>query len=176
MDPIAWGQFPDADLEDNPTCDAAELAEEGDIVGARELLMDALLKDLRCVDAHAHLGNHVFGLFPERAILHYEVGMRIAELSLPPGFDGFLVWGHINNRPYLRCLHGFGLCLWRLRRFAEAAKVFEGIVTLNPSDNQGVRFCLEDVQHGRSWAEMQEREEKEHATQRAPRQNTLNLN
>jgi len=60
MDPIAWGQFPGADPEDNPTCDAAELRDAGDIEGAYDLLMDTLLKDLRCIDAHAHLGNLEF--------------------------------------------------------------------------------------------------------------------
>ena len=176
MDPIAWGAFPGADPEDNPTCDAAELAETGDIDGARELLMETLARDLRCIDAHAHLGNHVFQHSPERAILHYEVGMRIAELSLPPGFDGFLAWGPIYNRPYLRCLHGYGLCLWRLRRFSEAAKVFERILSLNPNDNQGVRFCLDDAQHELSWEDMHDREERAHANLRAPRQDDLDIN
>ncbi len=77
MDPIAWGAFPDADPKENPTCDAAELIEAGDRAGARELLMDALLRDLRCIDAHAHLGNLAFDRAPEEAVLHYEVGVRI---------------------------------------------------------------------------------------------------
>lgn len=174
MDPIAWGTFPGADPEDNPTCNAAELAEVGDMDGARELLMDTLAIDLRCIDAHAHLGNHVFQRSPERAILHYEIGMRIAELSLPAGFDGFLAWGPIYNRPYLRCLHGYGLCLWRLRRLSEATQVFERILSLNPTDNQGVRFCLHDLQHGRSWEDMQDREDRVQVDLQAPRQDDIN--
>jgi hypothetical protein len=51
--------------------------------------------------------------------------IRIAELSLPAGFDGVLVWGRIYNRFFLRCLHGYGLCLWRLDKLAEAQRVFE---------------------------------------------------
>lgn len=160
MDPIAWGAFPDADLEDNPTCDAAELAEVGDLEGARELLMDVLMVDLRCIDAHAHLGNLEFDHSPLQAMAHYEVGIRIGELSLPPDFDGVLMWGLIYNRPFLRCLHGYGLCLWRLGRGAEAQKIFERILSLNPNDNQGVRFCWEDVRNGRSWDEAQELEQK----------------
>jgi tetratricopeptide (TPR) repeat protein len=151
MDDIAWGQFPGADEEDNLTCDAAELAEAGDHAGARELLMKALTIDLRCVDAHAHLGNREFDLDPRVAAASYEIGMRIAELSLPPKFDGLLRWVHINNRPYLRCLHGYGLCLWRMGQLPEAAAVFERMLRLNPDDNQGARFLLENVQSGRSW-------------------------
>jgi tetratricopeptide (TPR) repeat protein len=62
-----------------------------------------------------------------------------------------LVWGRIHNRPFLRCLEGYGLCLWRLGRLAEAQRVFERLLSLNPNDNQGVRFCWEDVRHGRRW-------------------------
>jgi hypothetical protein len=104
-----------------------------------------------CTLARWHLGNHAFERWPQRAFLHYEVGMRIAELSLPPGFDGLLSWGLIYSRPYLRCLHGHGLCLWRiwrLRRFAEAQRVFERSLSLNTNDNQGVRFCWHDVRQG----------------------------
>ena len=101
----------------------------------------------------------MFDRSPERALTHYEIGVRIGELSLPPGFDGLLVWGQIYNRPFLRCLHGYGLCLWRLGRLEEAEQVFLRILRLNPSDNQGVRFCWDDLRQGRSWEEMNGREE-----------------
>ena len=158
MDPIAWGQFPGADDEENPICEAAELAGAGDPLGARELLMDVLGTDLRCLDAHAHLGNLEFDHSPKQALVHYEIGMRIGELSLPPDFDGLLLWGRIYNRPFLRCLHGYGLCLWRMGQLPRARQVFERILSLNPNDNQGVRFCWDDVRSGRSWEEMQEHE------------------
>lgn len=151
MDPIAWGAFPGMDPEDNPTCNASELAEAGDREGARALLMDVLCRDLRCIDAHAHLGHLEFEHAPEQAILHFEVGVKIGELSLPPGFDGVLIWGYLYNRPFLRCLHGYGLCLWRRGQLAAAQQVFERMLSLNPNDNQGVRACWDDVRHGRSW-------------------------
>lgn len=161
FDPIAWGALPGADLDENPTCDAAELAEEGDREGARELVMEVLGSELRCLDAHAQLGTLEFERSPGRAIVHYEIGIRIGELSLPAGFDGLLVWGRLYNRPFLRCLHGYGLCLWRLGRVAEAQQVFERILSLNPNDNQGVRFCWEDVRKGRSWEALRARERTE---------------
>jgi hypothetical protein len=107
--------------------------------------------DLRCLDAHAHLGNLVFEHTPREAVRHFEVGVRIGELSLGPRFDGLLPWGLIDNRPFLRCLHGFGLCFWRLGRFEEAGRVFERMLWLNPTDNQGVRFLIDDVRAGRDW-------------------------
>jgi hypothetical protein len=169
MDPIAWGALPGLDEDENLTCDAAELVEGGDREGARELLMEALCIDLRCIDAHAHLGNLEFDQWPERAAIHYEIGMRIGELSLPPGFDGVLVWGRIYNRPYLRCLHGYGLCLWRSGKLAEAEQVFQRMLSLNPNDNQGVRMCWDDVRQGRSWEAMHEHEEAVHDGRRRRR-------
>jgi len=107
--------------------------------------MSLLAADLRCLDAHAHLGNFVFDHSPEKAIRHYEIGVRIGELSLGEGFNGVLHWGHINNRPFLRCVHGYGLCLSRLGRLKEAEEVFTRMLWLNPTDNQGVRFLLGEV-------------------------------
>jgi hypothetical protein len=45
-----------------------------------------------------------FDYSAEDAIRHYQVGVDIGELSLPAGFDGLLLWGHVNNRPFLRFL------------------------------------------------------------------------
>jgi hypothetical protein len=110
-----------------------------------------LLEDLRCLDAHAHLGNLGFDERPEVAVHHYEVGVRVGELSLGEGFEGLLPWGRVDNRPFLRCMHGFGICLWRLGRDREAIDVFERMLWLNPTDNQGVRFLLPEVRAGDRW-------------------------
>lgn len=159
MDPIAWGQLSGLDdEEENLTCEAAELVQAGQKAEAYELLMEALGTDLRCLDAHAHLGNLEFDHSPERAILHYEIGLRIGELWLPPGFDGVLLWGHIYNRPFLRCLHGYALCLWRVGQLPKAQQAFERLLSLNPNDNQGARFCWDDVCHGRGWEEDRDQE------------------
>ena len=62
-----------------------------------------------------------------------------------------LPWGLIDNRPFLRCLHGFGLCLWHLERFEEAGRIFDRMLWLNPSDNQGVRFLVDRVRAKNTW-------------------------
>ena len=153
-------------FEGTATDEALDLAEAGDIVGAREVLMKTLVRDLRCLDAHAHLGNFRFDRCPEDALVHYEIGMRIGDWLLPAGFDGILPWSALYNRPYLRCMHGYGLCLWRLGHHHEATTVFERMLTLNPNDNQGARVCYFDARAGRSWDEMHERDEREAAEQR----------
>jgi hypothetical protein len=152
MEHVLPGEDPE-DWDSDPIIEASERNMAGDRAGAEKLLLETLAADLRCLDAHAHLGNFDFDHHPERAIRHYEVGVRIGELSLGEGFDGVLEWGRVLNRPFLRCLHGYGLCLWRLGRHHEAAAVFERMLWLNPGDNQGIRFLLPQVQAGESWEE-----------------------
>jgi len=150
MEQILPGEDPD-DPHSDPILEADDLKEAGDYGAAQKILMDLCQADLRCLDAHAHLGNFSFNYRPAVAIRHYEVGVRIGELSLASGFDGLLPWGFIDNRQYLRCLQGFGLSLWRLGRFEEAGQVFDRMLWLNPWDNQGVRFLIDDVRAGRPW-------------------------
>jgi tetratricopeptide (TPR) repeat protein len=150
--------IPGADPEDwdsDPVLEAVELNESGDRSEAWTKLMGLAGRDLRCLDAHAHLGNWEFDTAPSRAIRHYEAGVRIGELSLGSEFAGVLPWGLVDNRPFLRCLHGYGLTLWRLGRADEAAAVFERMLWLNPSDNQGERFNLAAARTGKTWEEFE---------------------
>ena len=155
MEQVLPGEDPDDPFAD-PITQSNDLKDAGDRLGAEKILMELCQSDLRCLDAHSHLGNMVYDLRPKDAIRHYEVGLRIGEMSLGDDFDGVLLWGHIDNRPFLRCMHGYGLCLWRLERFDEADRVFDRMLWLNPSDNQGVRFLIEDVRAKKAWEECQD--------------------
>ncbi len=142
------------DFDDDPILEAAELGSAGDEKGAHDLLMKLLAQDLRCLDAHAHLGNLAFPRSPKRALRHYEMGAAIGSSSLGEDFDGVLAWGLIDNRPLLRCLFGVGLCAWRLGDSRVAKAVFTKMLWLNPGDNQGARFHLAAVEAGKTWEEM----------------------
>jgi len=150
MEQILPGADPN-DWDSDPILEASDLKAAGDPLGARKILVEMLAADLRCLDAHAHLGNLALDYRAEDAIRQYEVGVRIGDLSLGDDFDGVLPWGRIDNRPFLRCLQGFGLCLWRLGRDDEAIAVFERMLWLNPSDNQGIRFLLPQIRGGERW-------------------------
>jgi tetratricopeptide (TPR) repeat protein len=150
MEQVLPGADPDDPFSD-PIGESNDLKDSGDNEGAYKILMDLCQADLRCLDAHAHLGNFIFDRWPKDAIRHYEAGVRIGELSLGEGFDGLLPWGWIDNRPFLRCLHGFGLCLWRLGRFEEAGRIFDRMLWLNPSDNQGSRCLIGEVRARAAW-------------------------
>jgi hypothetical protein len=150
--------MPGADPEDfdsDPILEAAERRSAGDERGAYDLLMNLLAKDLRCLDAHAHLGNLEFERNPKQALRHYEMGTTIGGASLGKDFGAVLAWGLIDNRPFLRCLHGVGLCAWRLGDLRVAKAVFTKMLWLNPSDNQGARFNLAAVEAGKTWEEME---------------------
>lgn len=150
MEQVLPGEEPDDSLDD-PIIRSNDLRNAGELKEASEILMELCRADLRCLDAHSHLGNLVFDQRPLDAARHYEVGLRIGELSLGNDFTGVLLWGYIDNRPFLRCMHGYGLCLWRLGRFSEAGSIFDRLLWLNPSDNQGVRFNIDEVKAGTPW-------------------------
>lgn len=165
FDAIAWGAFPGETeaTHGSPNADAMDLLERGDLDGARTVWMDLLLRDLRCLDAHAGLGTIAFTDSAQSALVHYEIGVRIGELSAPSSFEGVLPWGHLYNRPFLRCLKGYALCLWRLGRTVEALATFERLLALNPNDNQGNRICWQYLRDGRTWEDLERDEGAEGA-------------
>lgn len=155
MEQVLPGQDPE-DCDSDPILEANDRKVSGDVRGAQEMLSKLLEADLRCLDAHAHLGNIDFAHSAKSALNHYDVGVRIGELSLGDEFDGVLSWGLIDNRPFLRCVLGYGLCLWRLERFEEAGRVFERMLWMNPSDNQGIRALVPAVRARESWTDAQD--------------------
>lgn len=142
MEQILPGFDPD-DVDGDPIVEAAEQRERGERDEASDALMGLLHQDLRCLDAHAHLGNWAF-----------EASM------LDKGFSGILPWELIDNRPFLRCLNGLGLTLWRLKQQAAALATFERLLRLNPRDEQGARLNWTAIHDGRLW---EDEAEVEHA-------------
>jgi tetratricopeptide (TPR) repeat protein len=95
---------------DDPIIETMELRDRGDTAAAIELLGGLLERD-----AYAHLGLLAFNAGDAQLALgHYATGVQIAERSLPEPFNGALRWGWIDNRPFLRCLHGLALSAWGL--------------------------------------------------------------
>ena len=148
---LPGGEDPNAS---DPILDAIELRDHGYPDRARALLEGLIEWDARCIDAHAHLGGLAFEQDdPAAAQAHYATGVRIAECSLPEDFGGVLGWGWIDNRPFLRCLHGLTLSTWRLEQFTEAHELCWALLWLNPADNQGARSLLPEITAGAPWPE-----------------------
>ena len=51
-------------------------------------------------------------------------------------------WVETETRPFLRALYGHAMTDWQRGNFLSAARSLRKILTLNPTDNQGVRFLL----------------------------------
>jgi len=139
----------DDDASFDPILAAVDDAHAGDAHGARRKLHALLEADPRCLDAYAHLGW--LQPAPDQALGHYQAGIAIAELSLPDGFDGVLPWWRLDNRPFLRLLHGLCISLWRLARFDEATAAAESLLWLNPADHQGASEIVADLRARQPW-------------------------
>ena len=95
---IKRGPVPEYEMEqvlpgeetDNPDTDpileAVDMKETGNLRKARRMLIDILSADLRCLDAHTHLGLSAFPRDPDTAVRHYDIGVKIGELSLGKDF------------------------------------------------------------------------------------------
>lgn len=131
-------------------------------VQAEAYYKEALRLDPDHADAWVHLGNRRFD--EERvveALSLYERGQAAAEARTigDPTKYPHSFWGDVDSRPFMRALHGRGLCLWRLDRTAEARQIFARMLKLNPNDNQGARFLLADLDEGLSWEESVKKDE-----------------
>jgi hypothetical protein len=74
---------------------------------------------------------------PGAAHAHYPRGVRIAEGSVPEDCGGVLGWGWIDNRPFLRCLHGLTLTSCRLGHHDRAEILCRAMLWLNPGRQPG---------------------------------------
>lgn len=145
---VRAGEAPDAD----PISAASRALQSGEAKRAQEILLSLVEKDLRCLDAHAQLGNLSFDKKPKKALRHYAVGVELGEHALGADFSGVLLWNDTENRPFLRCLYGYGLCMWRLDRRRDALQILDRMLWLNPPDEQGARYLRDAVTRGHYWS------------------------
>lgn len=137
---------------DDPIVNAADLHYAGLDREANRLLRNMIDQDARCVDAWVHLGNFTLDSHgPGRARPHYETAVAIAERALPDGFAGVLPRGLIDNRPFLRALHGLALCAWRQRRWNDAEQILTTTTWLDPSSAMTPLALLAEVQTRTPW-------------------------
>lgn len=102
-----------------------------------------ILEEPDFIDAHAHLAYAwIEQGKPKKALDASLAGLARANRLIPEGFAGRIEWGHLENRPYLRAMHGAVLGYMRLRRHKDAAALIERMLAYNPNDNQGVRYLL----------------------------------
>lgn len=110
------------------------------------LAQEALSVSEDCTDAWVLLGHFADTL--DDAIEYYNKGIEAAERVLGEGpfiEDIGNFWGLLETRPYMRALFGLATCMESAGYLEDAANFYQGMLILNPNDNQGVRYPLVQI-------------------------------
>ncbi len=138
--------------DEDPVSDAVE----ADTWEERYNILTKLWEDYpQCIDALVHIGNlHLDSRYRlPNALNCYKTSVHIAEKNLPEDFDGVVLWECLENRPYLRALHGLCLTYWKMKEFEDARKVAEKMMRLCPGDNIGIRGIIGPITDHEEWRE-----------------------
>ncbi|MBL7120187.1 MAG: tetratricopeptide repeat protein [Dehalococcoidia bacterium] len=138
---FVWPNMYD-DLRDefNAGCEA----HEADDLGKAKTIFRAVLSQMPDhLDAIHHLAIILSELnLVDEARDLWEQAVRVGRKAFPKDFEigeDRLEWGWLENRPFLRCLHGLALARYEEGKIEEALRLFQELLSLNPNDNQGVR-------------------------------------
>ncbi len=131
-----------------PSEEAQELfydAMEASTEAARTALLEKVLKlDPGHVDALLVVLRDHFVLPGDEIELLRKI-VALAERRLGrQAFEGFAghFWGYFETRPYMRARLQLAEALHKSERFEEEIQELEGMLKLNPNDNQGLRYGL----------------------------------
>jgi tetratricopeptide (TPR) repeat protein len=97
-----------------------------------------------CADAWVLLAEET-ATTAEEATRLYEEGVHAGERAI--GEEAFAeltgeFWLALDTRPYMRARLGLATALWGMERHDEAIGHYQGLLELNPNDNQGIRYTL----------------------------------
>ena len=119
-----------------------ESYEEGNLDDAERIFRAVLAQMPDHLDAIHHLALVLSkrGMLAEARDL-WEQTSRIGHKAFPQDFKlgrDRLEWGWLENRPFLRCLHGLALARYDDGEIEEALGLFLELLSLNPNDNQEI--------------------------------------
>ncbi len=125
-----------------------EAFESGNSRKRIQLAKKALKSSPDCADAYVLLAEEQAGDLHEVKEF-YEKGVEAGERAVKQtlGDKAFeeeagYFWGILETRPYMRARQGLALCLWELGERREAIEHYTEMLSLNPGDNQGIRYLL----------------------------------
>jgi len=121
---------------------------------AIRLFKKALEMDDEYIDAYNGIGNVYFWQNAAKAKENYQKAYSLTLKRFKGNLPVRLEWGILENRQYLRAMHGHGLLLWRENKSGEAMEIFKLMLKLNPGDNQGIRYLVAAIYEGLSWEKM----------------------
>lgn len=96
-----------------------------------------------CADAYVLLAEEAAGSDAEAMALYIK-GTAAGERALGDQFEELAghFWGFLETRPYMRARAGLAVALWRAGDQEGAIEHYRALLTLNPNDNQGIRYLL----------------------------------
>jgi len=117
---------------------------------AEEAFLGVLVSDPNHFDALNGLGTVYFHekrldeaeKLHEKALSHV---LKFYGAKMPDHVD----WDSPHDKALLRALHGLALVSYRRGDLKDAERRLRQLVKLNPKDNTGARFLLEDMRKGR---------------------------
>jgi tetratricopeptide (TPR) repeat protein len=120
-------------------------------MGDRSLASRYFRKTLKLDPMHADAHNHLgIAALDRRRFKEAEVHFTNAIQGGERGIEREgrkVLWGNIDNRPYLRGLGNLAILRRRQKRYEDALEIHERLLKLNPDDNQGVRFLVPEELH-----------------------------
>jgi tetratricopeptide (TPR) repeat protein len=121
----------------------AEHLDRGEPEEALQWYERAIQEDPQNPDAWCGRGKACYDLGRlERADRAFKRALAVAARNLPSTEAARRWWSDPETRPYLRALHGRGLCRFWLGVYEDAARVFRKLLRLAPSDPLDVRFLV----------------------------------
>jgi len=143
--PHVW-EFVYPDIYDNLMDEfstGCEFYEQGNVDKAERAFQAVLAQMPDHLDAIHHLAIVLSERnSPDQARDLWEQAVRIGRKAFPEDFNlgrDRLEWGWLENRPFLRCLHGLALSRYDEGKIEEGLGLFQELLSLNPNDNQGAR-------------------------------------
>ena len=97
-----------------------------------------------CADAYVLLAEEE-AKSADEALEYYRKGVEVAEQALgTKRFKEYAghFWGFLETRPYMRARAGLAATLYAHGEIDVAMSHYQDMLTLNPNDNQGIRYVL----------------------------------
>ncbi len=121
-----------------------------DIDEAERLFLEATKAEPEVADGWNGIGAVHFEKGElELSLKSYEHALKAAKKASGGTLPSRLAWDD-DGKPALRAVHGIGINRFRMGHLDEAIEAFEQLLALNPDDNQGAHFLLQDAKKKKS--------------------------
>ena len=125
---------------------ALDVWEAGHAERAEKMLLAIVEECPNHIDALHHLSL----IYNEQgreleAYVFCQAAVSIGLHAIPRKFkwdNSRVTWGFLENRPFMRAYHNLGLWHFHSDRYDNAIEIFERLLSVNTSDNLGVRYLL----------------------------------